>query len=216
MGVFKRLGNILSGKANKVLDEMENPVEQIEVAIRQRSEAVTEAKRKAASFIGQVSEKERELSDLTKKISDYEEGIRTALKNNDEAKAKTFLTKVKELQSQKSSVETTLAKTREMSEMVKSNIAALEKELETLKTKKSELAARYASAKATSEINEIFANVNKDVNISLDDIERKIQDKENYATGLNSFKKSNPDDELAEYLNQAGSSDMDSELDKYR
>lgn len=216
MGVFKRLGNILSGKANKVLDEMENPVEQIEVAIRQRTEAVTEAKRKAASFIGQVSEKERELVDLTKKIADYEEGIRAALKNNDEAKAKTFLTKVKELQSQKSSVEATLSKTREMADMVKNNISALEKELETLKTKKSELAARYASAKATSEINEIFANVNKDVNISLDDIERKIQDKENYATGLDSFKKTNPDDELAEYLNQVGSSDMDSELDKYR
>ncbi|GAA0126604.1 PspA/IM30 family protein [Clostridium sp. CTA-19] len=217
MGVFTRLSNILSGKANKVLDGLENPIEQIDIAIRNRQTAVDNAKRESASFIGSINEKRREVNELKSTISQYEEGIKKALSNNDEEKATKFLVKKKDLDKKLENLNITIEKISTSANLVKENIKKLENEVEELKSKKSELAARYSTAEAQAKVNEILTNVNKDSNISIDDIERKIQEKENYANGLESFKKENPEDELKSYLNEnLNSQDLKSELDKYR
>ncbi|GAA0117447.1 PspA/IM30 family protein [Clostridium senegalense] len=217
MGVFTRLSNILSGKANKVLDGLENPIEQIDVAIRNRQTAVDNAKRESASFIGSINEKRREVNELKSTISQYEEGIKKALSNNDEEKATKFLVKKKDLDKKLESLNITIEKISTSANLVKENIKKLENEVEELKSKKSELAARYSTAEAQAKVNEILTNVNKDSNISIDEIERKIQEKENYANGLESFKEENPEDELKSYLNEnLNSQDLKSELDKYR
>lgn len=217
MGFFSRLSNIISGKANKALDGLENPIEQIDLAIRNRQEAVDKAKRESASFIGSIDQKKRELNELKETISQYEDGIRKALANNDEEKASKFLLKKKELDVKVTSLSSTIEKISKSATLVKDNIRNLETEVEELKSKKAELAARYSTAEAQAKVNEILTNVNKDANISLDEIESKIEAKENYANGLESFKEVSVEDELKSYLNQnTTSEDLKSELDKYR
>ncbi|MEG0325013.1 MAG: PspA/IM30 family protein [Cellulosilyticaceae bacterium] len=178
MSFFNRLGNIISGKANKALDKAENPIEQ--------------------------------------KITQYEEGIRKALATSDEDKATTFLMKKKEFDSELSSLESTLTTLKVTAEKVKSNVLALEKEVKELKTKKSELAARYSTAKAQTKVNEILTEVNKDSHISLSDIEQKVMDAENYAQGLEEFKRPNVDSELNDYLSEGPNTNLQDELNKYR
>ncbi|MHC1750068.1 MAG: PspA/IM30 family protein [Cellulosilyticaceae bacterium] len=217
MGFFSRVSNIITGKANKALDNLENPVEQIEVAILKRKEAIDKAKLESASFIGSVSQKKNEATELKKKIAQYEEGIRSALSNEDEEKAKTFLFKKKELDNQLTSLETTITNLSASAEKVKSSILTLEKEVNELKAKKSELAARYSTAKAQAKVNEILTDVNKDSNVSLTDIEQKIIEAENYAKGLDAFKPQDADAELKEYMTKdATSPDVEDELNKYR
>lgn len=94
---FSRLGNIISGKANKALDKIEDPIEQIDLAIRKREEAINKAKLESASFIGSISQKKTEVRTIQEKIKQYEEGIRKALAAGDEEKATTFLLKKKNL-----------------------------------------------------------------------------------------------------------------------
>lgn len=216
MSFFNRLGNIISGKANKALDKAENPIEQIDLAIRKREEAINKAKLESASFIGSITQKKNEAESIKQKITQYEEGIRKALAVSDEEKATTFLMKKKELDSELSCLESTLTTLKVTAEKVKSNVLALEKEVKDLKTKKSELAARYSTAKAQTKVNEILTEVNKDSHISLSDIEQKVMDAENYAQGLEEFKRPNVDSELNDYLSEAPNTNLQDELNKYR
>lgn len=216
MGFFNRLGNIISGKANKALDKMENPIEQIEVAIRKREEAMSEAKLQSASFIGSINQKKKEKDVLGEKIKQYEEGIRKALADGDEERAKGFLVKKKELDQEFAGTINTIATLTATADKVKSNIAAIEKEVKELKMKKSELSARYSTAQAQAKVNEILTDLNKDSNVSISDIEQKVMDAENYASGLESFKEKDMDEELSSYLTQSTGSDLDDELNKYR
>ena len=216
MGFFSRLSNIVSSKANKALDKMENPIDQIDLAIRKREEAMNKAKLESASVIGSVSGKKKEKDLLLEKIEQYEKGIRKALSEGEEEKAKTFLLKKKELETEIAGVERTIASLSVTAEKVKTTIAALEKEVKELKMKKSELSARYSTAQAQAKVNEILADLNKDANISLKDIEQKVNDAENYAQGLDAFKEVNLDEELNSYLDEVSNTNLDEELKKYR
>ena len=216
MSFFGRLGNIISGKANKALDKMENPIEQIDVAIRKREEAINKAKLESASFIGSISQKKTDVKNLEEKIKQYEEGIRKALSAEDEEKAKTFLLKKKELDQEVATLQTTIQTLQETANKVKMNVATLEKEVKELKTKKSELSARYATAKAQTKVNEILTEVNKESHISLSDIEQKVKEAENYAQGLEAFKQVDMDDELNAYLAKDKDTSIQDELNKYR
>lgn len=216
MSFFSRLGNIINSKANKALDKVENPIEQIDLAIRKREEAINKAKLESASFIGSISQKKKEADTIKEKIAQYEAGIRKALAAQEEEKAKTFLVKKKELDTELNSLQATITTLSGTAEKVKSNVASLEKEVKELKTKKSELSARYTTAQAQAKVNEILSDVNKDTNISLSDIEEKVTAAENYAQGLDEFKKTDLDDELSKYLTESNDSTLQDELDKYR
>lgn len=216
MGFFSRVGNIISGKANKVLDQVENPVEQMDLAIRKREEAINKAKLESASFIGSISQKKNEAEAMKQKITQYEEGIRKALAAQDEEKATTFLVKKKALDEELQALIATVNTLQTSAEKVKGSVATLEKEVSELKTKKAELAARYATAKAQTKVNEILTEVNKESHISMTDIEQKVKDAENYAQGLEAFKSSDMDKELSQYLNESTTTSIKDELDQYR
>ncbi|MBU3810431.1 MAG: PspA/IM30 family protein [Candidatus Niameybacter stercoravium] len=216
MSFFSRLGNIISGKANKALDKIEDPIEQIDLAIRKREEAINKAKLESASFIGSISQKKTEVSTIQEKIKQYEEGIRKALAAGDEEKATTFLLKKKEFDQEVAGLEATIKTLQTTADKVKTNVAALEKEVKELKTKKSELSARYATAKAQSKVNEILTEVNKESHISLSDIEQKVMEAESYAQGLEEFKRPDVDAELSEYLSDNKDASIQDELNKYR
>lgn len=216
MSFFSRLGNIISGKANKVLDQVENPIEQMDLAIRKREEAINKAKLESASFIGSISQKKNEAEALKQKIAQYEEGIRKALAAEDEEKATTFLVKKKALDQDLQSLMTTISTLQASAEKVKGSVSTLEREVNELKSKKSELSARYATAKAQTKVNEILTDVNKDSHISMTDIEQKVKDAENYAQGLEAFKANDVDADLSEYLKEDSSTSLKDELDQYR
>ena len=216
MGLMGRIKNLVSCKGNKVMDSLENPVEQIELAIRKREEAVNKAKIDSANFIGSVNQHRRKKKELEDKIKEYEIGIKTALSRGDEDKARRFLALKKELDS-KIEIETNLITKLEVdSKKVKDSINKLENEVKKLKGKKEELAARYSTAQAKAKVNEILTDVKKDCNISIDDIEDKIEAQENYANGLESFIEEDPEDELRDYINSQDNINFEDELNSYR
>lgn len=216
MGFFQRLSNVISGKANKALDKLEDPIEQLDLAIRKKEEAVKKAKLESASFIGSVSTKNQEYEEFKKRINQYELGIRKAMGENNEAKAKELLMQKKSLDTQAETLNATIQTLEESTKKTKIAITSLEQEVETLKLKKKELSARYTTAQAQSKVNEILADVDKDASISIADIESKVNQAEAYASGLSTFAKKEEDAELKEYLQSSKDNDLDAELEKYR
>ena len=99
-------------------------------------------------------------------------------------------------------------------ETIKKNLKALQDEIEKTRSYRDEAAARYSNAEASKQVNEVLANVQSKTNsIKLDDIERKISQKEALANGLADL--NNVDDFDSEFA-KLDSTDLDAELEKYK
>lgn len=216
MGIFGRINNIIKGKANSALDNIENPIEQLDLSIRTKEEALMKAKKESATLIGAVSEKENNIKKIEEDIANYERAIKAALAKNDEAAAIKILAKKEEKDKLLNDEKLVYETTKKAADNIKSKIAQLNKDIEATRLKSTQFKARYETAKAQGKINELLTDLDKDVNISVSDIERKIIDAENYANGLETFKEADEDADIAKYLNGTGDEDLKSKLDAYR
>lgn len=213
MGFFNRLKNIISAKANKALDGVENPIEQYELSIKQKEELIIKAKQEYAKFKSNITVIEQETSKLKKEIKDYENGAEKAGKEQNLEMCKRFITKKKEVENILNSKEITIKDLSEKAEIIKNRIESNEKQVKELKERVREFSARSKSAEIGSKLSEMLNNADDGLNTNLDEFERKLAEKEGYADALNDFKKE--DDELKEYMSTANSSEIEDELAKY-
>lgn len=72
-----------------------------------------------------------------------------------------------------------------------------------MKSKKQELATRLDVAEISNEINETLAGLSDDHGINLDELEKKVEQKESYGKALEDLKPKNEDEALDEYINSS-------------
>ena len=72
-----------------------------------------------------------------------------------------------------------------------------------MKSKKQELATRLDVAQINNEINETLAGLSDENGINLDDLEKKVLQKENYGNALEDLKPKDEDSLLEEYINNS-------------
>ena len=91
MGVFTRISNMVKGKVNATLDEMENPIELLDQKIREMEESLNKAKLSSAQVLGNVHETEKKLELAKKESADYDEKVKLAMSKGNEDLAKRAL-----------------------------------------------------------------------------------------------------------------------------
>ena len=214
MGIFNRMSNMIKGKVNSTLDEMENPIELLDQKIKDMEEQLSKAKLNSAQVLGNVHEIEKKMNAAKNESVDYDSKVKLALSKNNEDLAKRALSKKVDADKKYESLVTTYNTSKAQADALKKNIRALEEELEKTRSYRDEAAARYSTAKASKKVNEVLANVETKTNsINIDNIERKIAREEAMANGLGELK--NIDDFDSEF-EQLGDVDLDAELEKYK
>ena len=214
MGIFKRMSNMIKGKVNSTLDEMENPIELLDQKIKDMEEQLSKAKLNSAQVLGNVHEIEKKMNAAKNESVDYDSKVKLALSKNNEDLAKRALVKKVDADKKYESLVTTYNKSKAQADALKKKLRALEEELEKTRSYRDEAAARYSTAKASKKVNEVLANVETKTNsINIDNIERKIAREEAMANGLGELK--NIDDFDSEF-EQLGDVDIDAELEKYK
>ena len=205
MGVFTRMSNMIKGKVNATLDNLENPIELLDQKIRDMEEQLSKAKTSSAEVIGNVKLIEKNMNEVKKLSDDLDGKVKLALsKGNEELEAD------KKYETLKQNHATASAQ----AEALKKNLAALEAELEKTKSYRDEAAARYSTAKASKKVNEVLSDVQTKSNtIQMDSIERKIAKEEAAAQGLGELRTGDDFDSQFEALNEV---DLDAELEKYK
>ena len=183
MSFIKRLKNVIEAKANKVLDKHEDPIEMLELSIKKKEELLTNAKKQCANFIATVDSIRDEKNALEEKINKYEEATKAAILKEDTEKAQSFVKQKLDLQEK------------------------LNQTNSRMKSKKQELATRLDVAQINNEINETLAGLNDDHGINLDELEKKVSQKENYGKALDELKPKNEDELLDEYIKSSPSVD---------
>ena len=214
MGIFNRMSNMIKGKVNSTLDEMENPIELLDQKIKDMEEQLSKAKLNSAQVLGNVHEIEKKMNAAKNESVDYDSKVKLALSKNNEDLAKRALSKKVDADKKYESLVTTYNTSKAQADALKKNLRALEEELEKTRSYRDEAAARYSTAKASKKVNEVLANVETKTNsINNDNIERKIAREEAMANGLGELK--NIDDFDSEF-EQLGDVDLDAELEKYK
>lgn len=207
MSFFKRLKNVVEAKANKALDKHENPVEMLELSIKKKEELLVNAKKQCANFIATVDNIRDEKKTLQEKIDKYEEATKAAILKEDVDKAQTFVKQKLELEEKLSQTESRIKDQDDKISSIKIKIEELEIEVSKMKSKKQELATRLDVAEINNEINETLAGLNEDHGINLDELEKKVSQKENYGKALEDLKPKNEDELLEEYIKSSPSVD---------
>ena len=214
MGIFNRMSNMIKGKVNSTLDEMENPIELLDQKIKDMEEQLSKAKLNSAQVLGNVHEIEKKMNAAKNESVDYDSKVKLALSKNNEDLAKRALSKKVDADKKYESLVTTYNTSKAQADALKKNLRALEEELEKTRSYRDEAAARYSTAKASKKVNEVLANVETKTNsFNIDNIERKIAREEAMANGLGELK--NIDDFDSEF-EQLGDVDLDAELEKYK
>ena len=214
MGIFNRMSNMIKGKVNSTLDEMENPIELLDQKIKDMEEQLSKAKLNSAQVLGNVHEIEKKMNAAKNESVDYDSKVKLALSKNNEDLAKRALSKKVDADKKYESLVTTYNTSKAQADALKKNLRALEEELEKTRSYRDEAAARYSTAKASKKVNEVLANVETKTNsINIDNIERKSAREEAMANGLGELK--NIDDFDSEF-EQLGDVDLDAELEKYK
>lgn len=214
MGLGKRIANIFKAKGNSALDNIENPVELLDQKIRDMEEGLNKAKLSSAGVLGNVHALEKSIQKAETESSDYDDKVKLALKKNNEELAKKALALKLESDNKLEKLNQQYKTAREEADKLKKGLLSLEEKIAKTRSYRDEAAARYENAKASVKVNEILSNVDAGGNsIKIDDIERKIQQKENKAEGLGDLQEDNSLDKEFEKLNEP---DLDSELEKYK
>ena len=189
MGIFNRMSNMIKGKVNSTLDEMENPIELLDQKIKDMEEQLSKAKLNSAQVLGNVHEIEKKMNAAKNESVDYDSKVKLALSKNNEDLAKRALSKKVDADKKYESLVTTYNTSKAQADALKKNLRALEEELEKTRSYRDEAAARYSTAKASKKVNEVLANVETKTNsINIDNIERKIAREEAMANGLGELK----------------------------
>lgn len=214
MGIFTRMTNMFKAKVNATLDDMEDPIELLDQKIKDMTEQLNNAKINSANIIGNSKLTAKKLEDAKAISMDYEAKIKLALSKNNEDLAKRALSKKLDSDKKIESLTTSYETSKIQANSIKKNLTALQSELNNTISHRDELAARYANAKASREINEVLTNVQTESNsIQMDSIERKIAREESLANGLEDLKDI---DTLDEEFNKLNEIDLDTELAKYK
>ncbi len=214
MGIFSRMSNMIRGKVNTTLDDMENPVELLDQKLRDMDEQFNKAKLSSAQILGNVHEIEKKLALAKKESDDYDQKVKLALSKENEDLAKRALLKKVETDKRISSLQASYDNSKVQADTLKSNLRALEEEITKTRNYRDEAVARYTNAEASQKVNEVLANVKtKSNSIQIDSIERKIQRKESLAQGLGELRDLDNFDSEFEKLDEV---DLDLELAKYK
>lgn len=216
MGIFDRMSNIIKGKANSAIDnvEMNNLPELLDVKIKEMREKYNQAKLSSAQILGNVHLNEKKLNDAKKESIDYEEKIKKAMNAGNEELAKKALVRKVETDKKIATLQQTYDESKVQAESIKKNLEVLEAEIKKSEDYRASAEARVATADAQMEVNKILSNTStKSGDIQIDDIERKIQKKESLAQGLGDLTQVDSFESEFDKLDEV---DIDMELDKYR
>lgn len=218
MSFFKRLKNVVNAKANKALEKHEDPIELLELSITKKEKLLQDAKKQCANFIASVDNIRTEKKDLEAKMSKYEEAAKAAILKEDNEKAQEFVKQKLDLQEKIINTDSRIKEQDEKIKLIKNKIQELEIEISKMKSKKQELATRMDVAEINNEINETLAGLNDDHGINLNDLEKKVAQKESYGKALEDLKPKDEDALLDEYLKDSPTVDskVNDELERLK
>lgn len=147
MGIFDRMGKVISSNVNALLDKAEDPRKSVELAIEEMTQSLREAKQEIVEALGNQKRLGLKNEELDKEIAKWEQRAELALKSNDEALAREALKQKKRLVLERDRADAVQAEQRGIVLTMKREMERMEGKLADLRARKTTVAAELTRAK---------------------------------------------------------------------
>ncbi|HXH04323.1 MAG TPA: phage shock protein PspA [Candidatus Competibacteraceae bacterium] len=177
MGIFSRLGDILSSNLNALLDKAEDPAKIIRQIILEMEDTLVEARTNAARLLAERKELERRLARLERDCAEWESRAELALSREREDLARAALVEKAKLADQRRLLEAEREELDATLAKVESDITQLQAKLNEARAKQNSLASRMRAAGNRRDIRRVLGDGRlEDAIARFDQMERRLDD----------------------------------------
>ncbi len=212
MGILQRAHDIVEAKANKALDQAENPNEMLDLSYEKMLEQLTQVRRALVDIAASRKQIELQEQQLQHSVDHLQDQAKAALGQGREDLAREALSRKAAAQEQIDAMEPQHEQLTEQEEKLTQTMQALQQRVNNFRTQKETLKAQYTASKAVTTVNESVAGISK----SLGDSGAALQRAQDKIANMQA--RSQATDELLEsgVLEDVGgqTDDIQHELDK--
>ncbi len=155
--LFKRINDVITANISDLIDRVEDPEKMIKQIIREMEENIARAKDGVVDAIASEKTLRQDVEKHRTQSAQWQQKARTALKDGNNALARTALVHKNEHDKILESLEPALKSAVNTSAGLKAQLKALEAKLEEAKRKRSSLVARQRAAEARHDMTKIGA-----------------------------------------------------------
>jgi phage shock protein A len=148
MGIFDRMGRVISSNVNSLLEKGEDPKKLLELNLDEMGEQLKRGHQDVISAVADEKRLKKKVDEADAEIDKWDKRAELALKAGDEALAREALVQKKRVQADRALIEKARADQRDVALKMKGELTQMEQKLEELKLRKGTLVARAEQAKS--------------------------------------------------------------------
>jgi len=161
MGILSRFSDIISANVNSLLDKAEDPAKMVDQYLRKLTSELADVKKETAAVMAEESRSKRLMDENEKEIVKYTELAKQALRAQNEADARVFLTKKQALEDTGAGLKLTYAVAHENAIKMRQLHDKLVKDIGTLDARRNSIKAKNAIDKTTERVDRLGASKGK-------------------------------------------------------
>jgi phage shock protein A len=178
MGIFDRMGRVISSNVNSLLDKAEDQKKLLSLNIEEMDEQIKRAQREVVAAVAAEKQLRKKCDDLTADREKWDKRAELALKSGDEALAREALKQKKRVTGELEHAETARVEQRNAALNMKTEFERMKEKLAEIKMKKGTLEARATKAAAGSNAEGLGAKGGGSAFADFRKMEEKIEGKE--------------------------------------
>jgi phage shock protein A len=148
MGIFDRMGRVISSNVNALLDKAEDPRKSIDLILAEMRDNVTLARKEIAGSLASEKQLEKKVQELDGDAERWAKRAELALKADDEALAREALVQKKRVVGDRDRAEGLLAEAKASTLKLKSELQRMEQRMADVEARKGVLTAQVQQARS--------------------------------------------------------------------
>lgn len=178
MGIFDRMGKVISSNLNAMLDKAEDDKKLLELNLEEMADQLKAGRQDVIAAVAAEKQLRKKTDDLKADVEKWEKRAELALKSEDEALAREALRQKKRSESELEAVEKARIEQRDTALKMKQELERMEQKLDDLKMRKGTIAARAQQARAGSGSESLGARGGSSAFENFRKMEEKIEGRE--------------------------------------
>lgn len=147
MGIFDRMGKVISSNVNALLDKAEDPKKNIDLIVEEMKDQIKAARKELVEAVAAEKVLRKKVDDLDAEVEKWERRAELALKANDEKLAREALVQKKRVVTERDRAEALRAEQRSTVITMKGELDRMEAKQKELEVKKGTIAAQVKQAR---------------------------------------------------------------------
>jgi phage shock protein A len=184
MGIFDRMGKVISSNVNSLLDKAEDQKKLLELTIEEMDDQLKRAQQEVIAAVAAEKQLKKKCEDLKADQERWDKRAELALKSGDEALAREALKQKKRVSAELDATEKSRGETRAAALNMKDELERMREKFAEIKAKKSTIAARAAQAQAGGGAEGLGAKGGSSAFDNFRRMEEKIEGKEAEASAM--------------------------------